>query len=117
MTMPGGDRTGPLGRGSMTGKGMGFCGGYPRSGYAVDRGFGGRGLFCFGRGRGFGRGLRVARALALEARPEESYWPPVGGAMSPSDEKAYLEDVCRSLEQEIESIKSRLSELSKIAEG
>ena len=37
--------------------------------------------------------------------------------MSPSDEKAYLEDVCRSLEQEIESIKSRLSELSKIAEG
>jgi len=53
--MPGGDRTGPLGMGPMTGRGAGFCAGYPVPG-AVNpvpgRGFGG------GRGRGGGRGWR-----------------------------------------------------------
>ena len=65
--MPGFDRTGPRGRGPMTGRGMGFCdpadnyegvtnystyGAYysrPRWGMR----YGGRGL---GRGRGFGQG-------------------------------------------------------------
>ena len=55
--MPGGDRTGPLGRGSMTGRKAGFCSGNNRPGYAnpgFDRGrrFG-RG--SWGRGRGFWR--------------------------------------------------------------
>ena len=122
--MPGGDRTGPWGRGSMTGRAMGFCAGYPAPGYTAGRGFGGRGFYGrgYGRGRGrvfgrgFGRGYLMARGPAPEAYPEEYYWPPVGGSLSPSDEKAYLEDVCRSLEQEIESIKTRLDELSKNAE-
>ena len=41
--MPGQDRTGPLGQGPLTGRGLGPCG----------RGFG------RGRGRGFGRGVVV----------------------------------------------------------
>ena len=46
--MPGGDRTGPMGQGPMTGRGMGPCG----------RGLGfGRGARGFGRGAGFGRGM------------------------------------------------------------
>ena len=67
--MPGGDRTGPLGWGPMTGRGAGYCAGYPVPGYlnpipgrgwfGVGRGGfpwgGGRGRF-FGRGFGFGRG-------------------------------------------------------------
>ena len=51
--MPGGDGTGPLGSGSMTGRAAGFCAGYQVPGYMNPAG--GRG--CFGRGRGFrGRG-------------------------------------------------------------
>ena len=67
--MPGGDRTGPLGWGPMTGRAAGYCAGYPVPGYlnpipgrgwfGVGRGGfpwgGGRGRF-FGRGFGFGRG-------------------------------------------------------------
>jgi hypothetical protein len=67
--MPGGDRTGPLGWGPMTGRGVGYWAGYPVPGYlnpipgrgwfgAGRGGFpwgGGRGRF-FGRGFGFGRG-------------------------------------------------------------
>ena len=32
--MPAGDGTGPLGRGPMTGRGMGYCGGYDAPGWA-----------------------------------------------------------------------------------
>lgn len=53
--MPGGDRTGPLGMGPMTGRAAGFCAGYPVPGFAnpvIGFGFGGR---WGGRG---GRGWR-----------------------------------------------------------
>jgi hypothetical protein len=53
--MPGGDRTGPLGVGPMTGRAAGYCAGNPAPGYAYagsGRGYGG------GRGRGGGRGWR-----------------------------------------------------------
>ena len=82
ITMPAGDRTGPLGMGPMTGRAAGYCAGYPVPGYAnpiPGRGFltmgtyGGMmpiysptpypvrgqpygGWFGRGRGRGFGRG-------------------------------------------------------------
>ena len=52
--MLGGDGTGPVGRGPMTGRGHGLCAGYSSPGYAnpsYDRGLG------RGRGRGFGRGF------------------------------------------------------------
>ncbi len=55
--MPGGDGTGPMGMGSMTGRAAGFCAGYGMPGYA--NGVGGRGFF--GRGRGFGGGGRGRR--------------------------------------------------------
>jgi hypothetical protein len=48
--MPGGDGTGPVGMGPMTGRIAGFCAGYPVPGYMSP--VGGRGFF--GRGRGFG---------------------------------------------------------------
>ena len=53
--MPGGDRTGPLGLGPMTGRAAGYCAGYSMPGFLNPwggRGFGGRG------GRGGGRGWR-----------------------------------------------------------
>ena len=60
--MPGGDRTGPTGMGPMTGRGMGYCGGYDRPGFTnpiAGRGMGmGRGFGGGGYGRGGGRGWR-----------------------------------------------------------
>jgi hypothetical protein len=52
--MPRGDRTGPMGIGPMTGRGAGYCAGYPVPGYAnpLVPGRGGR-----GGGRGWGRGM------------------------------------------------------------
>ncbi len=52
--MPGGDRTGPLGLGPRTGRGLGYCSGYNRPGF-MTRAFGWLG---FGRFGGFGRGGR-----------------------------------------------------------
>lgn len=50
--MPLGDRTGPWGLGPMTGRGLGYCAGFPYPGY-MNPGYPGLG---FGRGFGFGRG-------------------------------------------------------------
>lgn len=62
--MPGGDRTGPQGKGPRTGRQLGLCSGSDKPGYESEeptqgKGFNnglrqGRGL---GRGRGQGRGL------------------------------------------------------------
>jgi hypothetical protein len=52
--MPGGDRTGPMGMGPMTGRGAGFCAGSRAPGYLSA----GLGRGWFGRGRGGGRGWR-----------------------------------------------------------
>jgi len=54
--MPGGDGTGPMGMGAMTGRAAGFCAGYANPGY-VNAG-GGRGFGGLGRGRGGGGGGR-----------------------------------------------------------
>ena len=48
--MPRGDRTGPWGRGPMTGRGAGYCAGFEGSGFANPVGR------DIGSGRGFGRG-------------------------------------------------------------
>ncbi len=59
--MPGGDRTGPLGAGQMTGRGAGLCAGFGRPGYMnpAGRGYGYgvgfAGRFGGGRGRGWRR--------------------------------------------------------------
>jgi len=59
--MPGGDRTGPMGMGPMTGRGAGYCGGFGMSG-AMNRGFGGR------RGRGRRGWRHVFHATGLTGR-------------------------------------------------
>jgi len=68
--MPGGDGTGPIGLGPMTGRAAGYCAGFGVPGYVnppYGRGFSGR-----GRGRGGGRGRR--RWLYA---PGFAGWPPV----------------------------------------
>lgn len=106
--MPGGDRTGPMGRGPMTGRRLGYCTGYNEPGYAnpgYDRGLG------RGWGRGFGRGYwRCGRGFWWRGYYPEPYNPKVP---SRKEEKIYLENMVKDLEEEIKSIKDRLQELSK----
>lgn len=119
--MPRGDRTGPLGRGAMTGRAAGFCAGFAAPGYAspaAGRGFGMGG----GRGRGFGmgggRGWRhrfYATGLPGWAR-FGGYAAPLGypvptPAPDPEQEKEALQAQVKYLESELSALQQRLSEL------
>ena len=111
--MPGGDRTGPVGRGPMTGRAAGFCAGFSGPGYAnlsSGRGFG------RGWGRGFGRGFWGRRMFWRESNYPEPYNPPYRGVFptqSKEEEKTYLEEMVQGLEEEIKDMRNRIQELSK----
>jgi hypothetical protein len=106
--MPGGDRTGPEGRGPMTGRRAGFCTGNQAPGYEKPRYGFGRGLGR-GSGRGYGRGF-----LRRDTTPEPYYHPNTyPQAISKDEEKTYLEETAKNLEQEIKSIRKRIEEISK----
>ena len=107
--MPGGDGTGPMGRGPMTGRGLGLCAGYSSPGYAANPGYG-RG-FGRGWGRGFGRGY-WGRGRGFWRRDYylEPYYQPT---QTRDEEKRYLEEMVKELEEEIKNIRNRLQELSK----
>jgi hypothetical protein len=113
--MPGGDRTGPLGLGPRTGRAVGYCTGYNIPGYAnpgYGRGFG------RGWGRGFGRGFwRRGRGFWWRGYSEPYYrlQPYIDVYPQPArdEEKTYLEDIIKNLEEEMNMIKDRLKELSK----
>ncbi len=115
--MPGGDRTGPEGRGSMTGRALGYCAGYNNPGYT--KGFPrGRG-FGFGRGfgRGWGRGLGRGRGFwwrsMYPSYDPAPYYPGIYPEPSEEDEKTYLKNMVKDLENEVKAVQDRLQELSK----
>jgi len=118
--MPGGDGTGPLGMGPMTGRAAGFCAGYPVPGYmspAPGRGAWGRGG-GLGRGRGFGRGWGRgwwARACAPPAYGRPAYAaPPLGWPQpTPEQETDLLKQQAELLQGQLEAIRKRLDELAK----
>ena len=114
--MPGGDRTGPLGNGPMTGKALGFCAGNPTPGYpnpSYGRGLG------RGWGRGFGRGFwRRGRGFWWRGYGDPYFGShPLERGMyaqpTREEEKTYLENMIKSLEEEMKMIRERLEELSK----
>lgn len=106
--MPGFDRTGPLGEGPMTGRGLGYCGGrvgWPR--FGGGRGFGGgwgRGFGWRNRfnaptwtGRGYGVGWRYGYAPGLTSREEIDL----------------LNAEAKDLERDLEDIRRRVDDLKK----
>ena len=103
--MPGLDRTGPLGEGPMTGRGLGYCGQgrvFPENVvYGVGRGGrpygGGRGR-CFGGGRGWWRPSWWGRWFA---RSEAPVGPPESTRV----------DRIRALEKENAELRARLREM------
>ena len=94
--MPGGDRTGPMGCGSRTGWGAGFCGGTPYP-YIPDRGFG---MGC-GRGRGFRGGMG-----------HQARWGDLFVQPTPQEERSFLENQIEGLQDGLDFLKQRLEELS-----
>jgi len=130
--MPWGDGTGPSGMGPMTGRGAGFCAGFPVPGYMNPFPRGG-----FARGRGFGRGWgrgfgwrRWAPYYPTPYYPTPYYpaqpmpVPPVSIGFQPQirkeDETQFLqqelkalEEEKKALEDEMGSIRKRLEELKK----
>lgn len=108
--MPRGDKTGPMGMGSKTGRGAGFCSGFGMPGYANRQaaGFGG-GL---GRGRagcanfGGGRGFRHRfYATGVPFGFEQT------GAFEPVAEKDALKNRADALQSELDAIKKRLAKI------
>ena len=96
--MPRGDRTGRMGFGPMSGRGLGYCAGYGVPGYMNrPRGFG------MGMGRGYGYGLGYGR----EFLPPHYYNP------QPVEERELLQRHKDALEEELKSISERLALLEK----
>ncbi|MEZ4528769.1 MAG: DUF5320 domain-containing protein [Desulfobacterales bacterium] len=102
--MPGYDRTGPRGMGSMTGGGFGFCnsaGGFRRQflgrGYGQSRWEGRR----FGRGFGPGRGINCGYT---------GYEPPI---MTKEQEIEMLKAEAKNLEGMMKSVAQRIETLEK----
>ena len=119
--MPGGDRTGPWGDGSMTGRAAGYCGGYSVPGYANPvRGYGrGRGRgYGRGRGRGFCRGWYAYPPVAIVPPVNPQAYAPITPQQLPEQEVAALENYHKTLtaektdlDQELEGVKARIEEL------
>ena len=83
--MPGGDGTGPMGLGPMTGRAAGYCAGYGVPGYMNP--IPGRGYFGWGRGfwgAGRGRGWRGwYRATGMPGWVRAAYGMPAWGMPRP----------------------------------
>ena len=108
--MPGGDRSGPQGEGSQTGRGLGYCNDNEQPEYAAPQqvlGFGfRRGGRC--RGRGFGTGRRFGRKRDLNAN--SGFWPGRGRssmAVLPDDNTQAI----KSLKSQMQEIQNALKEI------
>jgi len=119
--MPGGDGTGPLGLGSMTGRGLGYCAGYSMPGYTVFPGRG-RGMGR-GWGRGFGRGFRRGMSYGYwnpyygtTPAPVPFYSPFVPNVMpqlNPEDSIKFFTEQKNYLEQEMNSLKKAFDDITE----
>ncbi len=118
--MPRGDRTGPAGAGPMTGRGAGYCAGYPVPGY-MNPGFG-RGWFGFGRGFGrgwFGRGRGWRNRFWAFGYPGGMPAPygfpayPYAPDLEPKQEMDMLKQQADDLKAELDEIQSRIETLEK----
>jgi len=113
--MPGGDGTGPMGMGAMTGRAAGFCAGYASPGYVNP--VGGRGFGGVGRGRGGGWGPRSGFGIgrfgwgaASAAYP--SYAPVAPAAPRPGQELQTLQQQAAHFQNALADIQKRIDELA-----
>lgn len=124
--MPRGDRTGPSGLGSMTGRDAGFCASYPVPGY-MNPAFGWR-LLCrrggfIGRGRRGRRnwywatGLTGWQRAALQLPAFGGWVNPFGypsSEFTPEQEADILRRQAEILKKDLEDIQSRIEALERL---
>lgn len=112
--MPGGDRTGPMGMGARTGRGLGYCSGFAAPGFAGFRPGMGRGMgFGRGPGRGFGPGFgRGYRWMAWQG-PNPEYNPYAQVPMSREQEKQVLAGEAQQLKAALDNLEKRIAEIEK----
>ncbi len=121
--MPGGDRTGPMGQGPMTGRRAGYCAGFAVPGHMNPEplGFGRGGYGGGGYGRGGGRGYRRRNMFYATGQPgwARGGWGMDRNVPSPvayappttQDESTFLKEQADYFEQALRDIKKRLAEL------
>jgi len=118
--MPFGNGTGPAGLGSMSGRGAGFCAGYGVPGYLNPAG--GRGVWGAGLGFGRGRGHRnmywatgltgwQRAGMGLAAYPYAA--PAPFTQPSAEQELATLRGQLKAMEQGMDEVRDRISELEQ----
>jgi len=113
--MPRGDRTGPMGQGPMSGRGLGYGSGHNMPGYANQapgRGFG----MGWGGGRGFGWGggwRRGGRFNAPTFRGPLNYFGPPIPPYDEETEAKYLREEASRLKDTLGEIEKRLDDLEK----
>ncbi len=121
--MPRGDRTGPAGMGSMSGRAAGYCAGADMPGYAPGPGHGfrgGLGRSRGSRGAGFERGHGWRCGFHATGMPGwmrfGGYGAPYGSPAStskpdPELEQQTLTHKAEALQSELDVIRNRLSEI------
>lgn len=106
--MPGFDRRGPNGAGPMTGGGRGLCNNATQG----NRPFGG---FGYGRGGGFGRGVRgnrwLQRGYGWGTRAGES-----GSSEDTAGELEMLKAQANSIQETLDTISRKMADLEKSSE-
>jgi len=102
--MPGGDRTGPMGFGPRTGRGLGYCSGFNTPGFY--RSWPGR-----GGGRGWWRlgwmGPAAAGLGYLANRTFAGFWPQA----DPQQQKSMLRQQAEAMEKQLAEIQAELKRL------
>jgi hypothetical protein len=107
--MPRGDGTGPMGTGTMTGRGAGYCAGFDMPGFMNPVAGPGRRMgFGRGRGRGFGRGM--GRGRGGWGYPALAYPAPAGTLQEEADA---LKEQAKFLSETLENLNRRIAELEK----
>jgi len=117
--MPKGDRTGPMGAGSRSGRAMGFCGGFRIPGYANTAAAGAPGM---GMGRmrggwpcradGWRRGRQRYFAQGMQGWSNFNRYSADPPALSAEQEEDYLQDRSQALKSELDVINKRLNEIA-----
>ncbi len=111
--MPGGDRTGPMGYGPLTGRGAGFCAGFPVPGYmnpVPGRGFGGRGR---GRGRGWRYGFYATGLPGWQRAGMGWGYPAMNPYYNPPAPQITKEQELEVLREQAESLGNALNDIEK----
>ncbi len=103
VIMPRGDKTGPEGKGSMTGRGLGSCAGTNLSNSNSS---------FLGLGRRLGRGMGMGRSFGNRFQ-SGNRWFSRGFNSSSDSEKSLLENEIKTLKEQLGNYENRLSQLEK----